>query len=88
VVVGDDESLRTTTCEVENINWIALANPSGPVRAAVKIRHKHVPSEASVEPLDATRARVVFDTPQRAITSGQGAVFYDADRVLGGGWIR
>jgi tRNA-specific 2-thiouridylase len=88
VEVGDDESLRTTTCEVENINWIALANPSEPVRAAVKIRHKHVPADASVEPLDATRARVVFDAPQRAITSGQGAVFYDGDRVLGGGWIR
>jgi tRNA-specific 2-thiouridylase len=88
VVVGDDESLRTTTCEVENINWIALANPSGPVRASVKIRHKHIPADAAVEPLDAARARVVFDTPQRAITSGQGAVFYDGDRVLGGGWIR
>jgi tRNA-specific 2-thiouridylase len=88
VVVGDDESLRTTTCEVENINWIALANPSQPVRAAVKIRHKHVPADASVEPLDGGRARVVFDVPQRAITSGQGAVFYDGDRVLGGGWIR
>jgi tRNA-uridine 2-sulfurtransferase len=88
VVVGDDESLRTTTCEVENVNWIALANPSEPVRASVKIRHKHIPAEATVQPLDATRARVVFDTPQRAITSGQGAVFYDGDRVLGGGWIR
>jgi tRNA-uridine 2-sulfurtransferase len=88
VVVGDDESLRTTRCEVENINWIALENPSEPFRAAVKIRHKHIPAEASVEPLDATRARIVFDTPQRAITSGQGAVFYDGDRVLGGGWIR
>jgi tRNA-uridine 2-sulfurtransferase len=88
VVVGDDESLRTTTCEVENINWIALADPSEPVRAAVKIRHKHVPADARVEPLDGGRARVVFDAPQRAITSGQGAVFYDDDRVLGGGWIR
>jgi tRNA-specific 2-thiouridylase len=88
VVVGDDESLRTSTCEVENVNWIALENPVEPVRASVKIRHKHVPAEASVKPLDATRARVVFDTPQRAITSGQGAVFYDGDRVLGGGWIR
>jgi tRNA-specific 2-thiouridylase len=88
VVVGDDESLRTTTCELESVNWIALENPIEPVRAAVKIRHKHVPADASVEPLDATRARVTFDAPQRAITSGQGAVFYDADRVLGGGWIR
>ena len=88
VVVGDGESLRTTTCQVEGVNWIALANPSEPMRAAVKIRHKHIPAEATVEPLDATRVRVTFDTPQRAITSGQGAVFYDGDRVLGGGWIR
>jgi tRNA-specific 2-thiouridylase len=88
VVVGDDESLRTATCEVENINWIALENPVEPVRAAVKIRHKHVPAEATVEPFGTTRARIVFDVPQRAITSGQGAVFYDADRILGGGWIR
>jgi tRNA-uridine 2-sulfurtransferase len=90
VVVGDDESLRRNTCEVEQVNWIALENPTAPVRAAVKIRHKHVPAEATVEPLDATHARVTFDAPQRAITSGQGAVFYHVagDRVLGGGWIR
>jgi tRNA-specific 2-thiouridylase len=88
VVVGDDESLRTTTCEVESVNWIALENLSGPVHALVKVRHKHVPADARLEPLDATRVRVIFDTPQRAITSGQGAVFYDGDCVLGGGWIR
>jgi tRNA-specific 2-thiouridylase len=41
-----------------------------------------------VTPLDATHARIEFDAPQRAITSGQGAVFYDGERVLGGGWIR
>jgi tRNA-specific 2-thiouridylase len=88
VVVGDDESLRATTCEVEQVNWIALENPKVSLRAAIKIRHKHVPATATVEPVDATRARVTFDAPQRAITSGQGAVFYDGDRVLGGGWIR
>jgi tRNA-specific 2-thiouridylase len=88
VVVGDDESLRTATCDVENVNWIAHEGPSEPVRAAVKIRHKHIPAEATVTPLDATTARITFDAPQRAITSGQGAVFYDGDRVLGGGWIR
>jgi tRNA-specific 2-thiouridylase len=88
VVVGDDESLRATTCEIEQVNWIALEYPSQAFRAAVKIRHKHIPAMAKVEPLDSTRARVTFDAPQRAITSGQGAVFYDGDRVLGGGWIR
>jgi tRNA-specific 2-thiouridylase len=88
VVVGDDGSLRATTCDIEQINWIALDNPSAAFRAAVKIRHKHIPATATVEPLDATRARVTFDGPLRAITSGQGAVFYDGDQVLGGGWIR
>jgi tRNA-uridine 2-sulfurtransferase len=88
LVVGDDEALRTNSCEVENVKWIALENPTGAVRASVKIRHKHVPADAIVEPLDATHARVIFDAPQRAITSGQGAVFYDSDRVLGGAWIR
>jgi tRNA-specific 2-thiouridylase len=90
VVVGDDQSLRQTTCEVEAINWIAYHGRPGLVRAAVKIRHKHVPAEATIDTLDLTHARVTFDAPQRAITSGQGAVFYDrdGDRVLGGGWIR
>ena len=88
VVVGDDSALRATTCEVERVNWIACGSPSEPVRAAVKIRHKHVPADATVIPLDAANARIAFDAPQRAITSGQGAVFYDDDRVLGGGWIR
>ena len=82
------KALRTNSCEVENVKWIALENPTGAVRASVKIRHKHVPADAIVEPLDATHARVIFDAPQRAITSGQGAVFYDSDRVLGGAWIR
>jgi tRNA-uridine 2-sulfurtransferase len=88
VVVGDDESLRSTTCEVENINWIAHEVSNEPLRAAVKIRHKHIPAEATIVPLDGTCARVTFDVPQRAITSGQGAVFYEGERVLGGGWIR
>jgi tRNA-uridine 2-sulfurtransferase len=88
VVVGDDEALRSATCEVESINWIALANLSEPVRAEVKIRHRHVPAAATIEPLDATHARISFDTSQRAITSGQGAVFYHGECVLGGGWIR
>jgi tRNA-uridine 2-sulfurtransferase len=88
VVIGDDESLRATMCEVQAVNWIAVPVPGEPIRANVKIRHKHIPAAATITALDATRAHIVFDTPQRAITSGQGAVFYDGERVLGGGWIR
>ena len=88
VVVGDDDALRTTSFEVNEVNWVSVEQPSGPIRATVKIRHKHEPAPATVEALDDARARIIFDTPQRAITPGQGAVFYDGDRVLGGAWIK
>jgi tRNA-specific 2-thiouridylase len=88
VVVGDDDALRTTTFEVEGVNWVSIEKPLDPVRASVKIRHKHEPASATVEALEADRARVIFESPQRAITPGQGAVFYESDRVLAGGWIR
>jgi tRNA-uridine 2-sulfurtransferase len=88
VVVGEDDALRTTACEIENVNWIACGNPDARLRAAVKIRHKHEAAAATIEALDSTRARVTFDLPQRAITPGQGAVFYSGDVVIGGGWIR
>jgi tRNA-specific 2-thiouridylase len=88
VVVGNDDSLRTTSFEVQGANWVSIEQPPGPVRAAVKIRHKHEPAAATVEPIDATNAQVTFDAPQRAITPGQGAVFYHGDCVLGGAWIR
>jgi len=88
VVVGDDDALRTTSFEVNDVNWVSIEQPSGPIRATVKIRHKHEPAPAIVEALDDSRARIIFDRPQRAITPGQGAVFYDGDRVLGGAWIK
>jgi tRNA-specific 2-thiouridylase len=88
VVVGEDDVLRKTLCEIEGVNWISCDKPSAPIRAFAKIRHKHEPAPATIEPLDATNARVTFDTPQRAITPGQAVVFYDGDAVLGGGWIR
>ncbi len=88
VVVGDDAELRSDTCEVQNINWISVAELEAPVRAEVKIRHRHDPAPATIEPTGALTARVRFDAPQRAITPGQAAVFYVGDVVLGGGWIR
>jgi tRNA-specific 2-thiouridylase len=88
VIVGDDDSLRTTTFEAESVNWISIAEPSHPIRASVKIRHKHEPAAATVLPLLGARARITFDSPQRAVTPGQGAVFYSNDVVLAGSWIR
>src|ERR1700675_4169808 len=88
VVVGEDDVLRKSSCEVEGVNWISCEKPSAPLRALTKIRHKHEASPATIEPLDATTARVTFDAPQRAITPGQATVFYGGDIVLGGGWIR
>ncbi|MGH9743447.1 MAG: tRNA 2-thiouridine(34) synthase MnmA [Candidatus Acidiferrum sp.] len=88
VVVGDDEALRTVVFEVDGVNWVSIERPAALVRAKAKIRHKHEPASAMVEALEGSRVRVTFDAPQRAVTPGQGAVFYDGDRVLGGGWIR
>src|SRR5437667_3207862 len=88
VIVGDDDSLRTTTFEAESVNWISIAEPSHPIRASVKIRHKHEPAAATVSPLLGARTRITFDSPQRAVTPGQAAVFYSNDVVLAGSWIR
>ena len=88
VIVGDDDSLRTTTFEVHGVNWISIAEPSRAIPAAVKIRHKHAPAPAIVEALPDSRARVTFASPQRAVTPGQAAVFYSGDVVLAGSWIR
>jgi len=91
IVVGEDDALRTITLEIESVNWISIAEPSGgssPIRGHAKIRHKHEPAAATIEALPGSRARITFETPQRAVTPGQAAVFYDGDTVLAGGWIR
>lgn len=87
VIVGDDAELCTKVCEIRDVNWISFAALEEPVRASVKIRHRHEPAAATVEPINDNSARIVFDEPQRAITPGQAAVCYAEDVVLGGGWI-
>jgi tRNA-uridine 2-sulfurtransferase len=87
IVVGEEADLDANEFIARGVNWISFAEPREPVRAEVKIRYRHDPAAATVWPLHESRARVVFDTPQRAITPGQAAVFYRGDEVLGGGWI-
>jgi tRNA-uridine 2-sulfurtransferase len=87
VIVGEDEALRGTTFEIETVNWVSIEEPSAPLHAQVKIRHKHEPAPATIEALPGAGARITFDAPQRAITPGQAAVAYDGDTVIAGGWI-
>ena len=88
LIVGSEDDLFTSVCEVRDVNWISTARPNGPVEASVKVRHRHEPALAVVEAIADGAARVTFREPQRAITPGQAAVFYSGDLVLGGGWIR
>jgi tRNA-uridine 2-sulfurtransferase len=87
LVVGEDSELRSSVCEVRNVNWIPFAVPGPPVQARVRIRNRHEPAEAEITPLTSTTARISFREPQRAVTPGQAAVFYSGEQVLGGGWI-
>jgi len=87
VVVGVRDALDQGQCEVREVNWTSGTAPTGPLRVGVQIRHRHEPASALVTPLEDGRAAVTFETPQRAVTPGQAAVFYDGDQVVGGGWI-
>jgi tRNA-uridine 2-sulfurtransferase len=87
VVVGKDEELYSRTLLAHRVNLISTPELREPMRVAVKIRHKHQPAPAVIESAGLDQVRVRFDEPQRALTPGQAAVFYDGDIVVGGGWI-
>ncbi len=87
VVVGEGTHLYSRTLRAKRVNWIALARPNSVLRLGVKIRHRHEAASATVEATGPNEAVVSFDQPQRAITPGQAAVFYEGDVVVGGGWI-
>jgi tRNA-uridine 2-sulfurtransferase len=87
VTVGSSEELLKTEFTAAGVNWIALDRPEEPVRAEVRVRYRHTAAPAIITPLADSRAHIIFDEPQRAITPGQATVFYRGDEVVGGGWI-
>jgi tRNA-specific 2-thiouridylase len=102
VTVGADAELAARTLRARRLNWIAIPALTAPMRVRVKIRHRHEPACATLEPVKTpgapspsplgtwdpnTEVIVTFDEPQRAVTPGQSAVFYDGAEVVGGGWI-
>jgi tRNA-specific 2-thiouridylase len=88
VHVGRDRELMKDTLIASGVNWLSVGPLSKARTAQVKIRNKHAPAGATLVPTsDPERVKVHFQQPQRAVTPGQAAVFYDDDLVLGGGWI-
>jgi len=118
VTVGAEAELATRTLRACRLNWISIPALTAPMRVKIKIRHRHEPAWATLQPLpgadleipgapepvlslpkdpshlatgetnpDSEEVLATFDEPQRAVTPGQSAVFYDGNEVVGGGWI-
>ncbi len=88
LIVGTQDELGQSELLALNVNWTGRETPAGPFRAQVKIRYTAREAQAEVTPLEnGTKVRVKFDAPQRDITPGQAAVFYNGDSVTGGGMI-
>src|SRR5579871_5255282 len=87
VIVGNEENLYSRTLRVRRTNLISVEDLREPTRVSVKIRHRHDPAAAIIEKVGEDEILALFEEPQRAITPGQAAVFYDGDIVFGGGWI-
>lgn len=87
VIVGEKEHLSRKELQINGCNW-SIAEPTEPLATHCRIRYRHQEVPATVESLPDRQARIVFEEPQKGITPGQAAVFYDGDKVIGGGWIK
>jgi tRNA-specific 2-thiouridylase len=90
VTVGADADLFSRDLTADRLNWISIPTLAAgeSIRVDVKIRHRHIPAAATLTGTGGDLVHAAFDEPQRAITPGQSAVFYQQDEVVGGGWIR
>ncbi len=87
VEVGGDTDLLSREFFANRLNWISIPELTTPLRVQAKIRHRHTPAPATLTQIAEDLVQATFDDPQRAITPGQSAVFYQNDEVVGGGWI-
>jgi len=82
IIVGKNSALLQQACAIHALQW-SYEPPPLPWRGLVQLRSHHTPAAARVELTGPDCGRITFDTPQRAITPGQFAVFYARDQVLG-----
>ena len=86
VTVGPEDALYTSTLLATGANWFPFPTLTEPIQVEAKARSRHIPQAATVYPAE-KGFRVVFDTPQRAVTPGQTVVLYQGDMVVGSGTI-
>ena len=86
VRVGGRDRLLRSSCRLEDVRYVAGHASAAAFAARVKVR-SHAPLAAAVVTPLGDQARIDFEEPQRALAPGQAAVFYDGDRVIGGGPI-
>lgn len=89
VIVGPKQALEVSELTIKDINWLGGQDiPEAGLEIQVKVRSTRPPVAATLFPMtEAHMARIRLETPEMGISPGQAAVFYLADRVLGGGWI-
>ena len=87
VVLGTEKDLYKKEFLVGDCNFIAIEELTGPMKVTCKVRYRMQDEPAIIEPVSAGKVKVTFMKAQRAITSGQAAVFYDGNIVVGGGTI-
>ena len=87
VTLGRNADLYSSGLIAENMNWLPFPELTAPLAVTAKIRHSQYEQPAMVYPMENGSVRVVFGTPQRAVTPGQAVVLYDGDMVVGGGTI-
>jgi tRNA-specific 2-thiouridylase len=86
VVLGKRENLLFNEVQVKDINWL-IEPPQEHREIMVQLRYSHRGCEAILKPVTTDQAMLHLPFSERAVTAGQAAVFYEGDRVLGGGWI-
>ncbi len=88
VIVGPKEALKIKSIIVDEVNWLGDHENPDDQQIVVKIRSTQPGVPAKISRLDASRAQITFDDAEYGVSPGQAAVFFDQDRVLGGGWIK
>lgn len=87
VVLGSNDDLFTDTVYGQDVNWVSVECPTEPLQVKAKVRYNQKEQPATLYPLENGNVKLIFEKPQRAVTSGQAVVFYDGDILLGGGTI-